>query len=207
MRLEAGVIGLDRGQHVARRGRPAKFRRPRPLPRGGLHQPVAGFRQVVGHLHRQHATRGQRSGKLLEHAQVIWHPLEGGIGEQQVRLLRRQPDGQVAEGEVGAGAVDPRCLQHGGRIVDPRHTRLRKARDQHGRRVARPAAQVIDTPGGRQMNMRQQVPRRPCPLIREGQIRVGLPIAHGRSVTRKGAARAPVLWHKPSNGLIGQAHA
>jgi len=158
-------IGQQRGPRP--RGRHLVLQRP---DRGRMHR---------RHLHRQRATRRQLRQQPREQRCMPTQPVQRGIGVDHVhpaslwRLGRPAAEIRLREPAPRRGAA--RLFQHRRRAIDAQHIRPRPALLQEHAHIAGPAAQ-IHHPGRRiGIHIRQQIERRPQPLIAVAQIDRGIP--------------------------------
>jgi hypothetical protein len=113
-----------------------------------------------------------------QQALVVADPLQRRIREDEIVALGRRPARDVADDELDAGIIAPRCRQHVGRAVEPGDRRFRPAVAQKARAVAGTAAEIDDTPRRRAIGARQEIERGLCALIGEAQVLLGIPTMH-----------------------------
>jgi len=75
---------------------------------------------------------------------MIRRPLQGSVGQDQIRRRGGLPGPEIALHPVYVVRQGPRLYQHGGAGIQPMHLRIRPTPLQQGRVLARTAADVPD---------------------------------------------------------------
>ena len=129
---------------------------------------------------------------------MVRHPLDAGIGEDHVEVGRQlvQPRGHVAQLEIDVGIGFARCLDHDRRAVDAENLGMGIALAQHGRAVARPAANIQHARDAAvvRRQLHRQITRRLRALPFESQILFRIPGNHAPHANQPFTYR-PILSH------------
>ena len=151
---------------------------------------------VGGHLHGELSAGRQRRPPAGEHLGMIGHPLQAGVGDDQVVVTAARPLAEVAAGEaqsvVAAPDRLPRRVEHRIRRVDADHLLDAEAIGDLGGELAGSAAEVDapPEPAGRLLDQGDQVPERLRPLFGEAPVLDGIPaVVHGVPLTRRAPLR------------------
>ena len=175
---EDGV--LLRGEHVGGDliggWRPA-HRRPERL--AGRHLRGDPVRRVVGvgrDLHRELATGPQRRPPPRDHTDVVGHPLQRGVADDQVVVAAPGPRRDVAalEPDMRPG-VGRGLLEHVRRRVDAGHRADLPSRHELGGQRPRAAAEVDGSGDRTVLDETGEVPERLRPLGGELVVLAGIP--------------------------------
>jgi hypothetical protein len=140
---------------------------------------VRGLLDIVRHLHRKRAARGQRRQEPRQHRRVVRQPLEHGIAIEHVGFGLRHPACHIGLEKIEAGQPLARLPQHVGGGIEAAHSGVRPAFRQQLGRVAGAAADVDDAPRARHRDLRQQVAGGARALILEAQIELRVPVFGG----------------------------
>ena len=144
------------------------------------HQHMGWLIEIVGHLHRKHAARRQRAEKPLQLLEMARHPLEYRIGKQNVGFFGRHPVRDIGLDEIVSRQPFAGLPQHVGRRIDAGDRRLRPALDQKLGRISRPAPDIDHLARIGHRDLRQQIARRPGPLVLEFEILLRAPVRHAQ---------------------------
>ena len=177
-RLEQIVIGLGRRQVLTRRRLDLGVIAPRAALADFALEYESRFARIVRHLDRQHAALRQRRQQALHDRRMIRQPLHHGIAENEIGAGFRGPGCDIALHELAGRQPFARFAQHVRRRIEPDYLRLRKALDQKLSGIARPAAEIDHKARICQRHLREQIARRPCPLVLKFQILPRAPIFH-----------------------------
>ena len=197
-RLPDIQLRRNRPQHIPilpglqDRRRPANFgqqRRPRPFRRHLMLQRPDRRRMHRRHLHRHHPARRQLPHQPRQQPRMPAQPMQRRVGIQHIHRRLGRPPAKIRLREPAPRRRHPRALQHRPGPIDPQHIRPSPTLFQNGRDIPRPTPQ-IDHPPRRSINPRQQIQRRPQPLIAIAQIHRRVPL-HGDTLRH-------VLRHWPA---------
>ncbi|MET3783228.1 methyl-accepting chemotaxis protein [Methylobacterium radiotolerans] len=170
--------GLQHPPEAAGHGRVADRRRPGAGRRHRAHQAVGGLGEVVGHLHGQHAARGEEAEQPRQQGRVVRQPLQHGVGVDQVRRPLGCPGRGVGQREGEAGQPGAGALQHGRRGVEPDHLGVGETgRDQRGG-VAGPAAEIDGQTRRFEGHAGEELGGGARPLVLEAGVEGGVPVGH-----------------------------
>src|SRR5262249_30743712 len=120
-----------------------------------------------------------------QHGGMVRHPLKDRIAEQELRVLRRDPLGEIRLDELAIGQPLTRLAEHVGRGIQSDHLRLRIPLHQELGGFAGAAAEIEHAARRAEWHLRQEIARRARALILELEV----------------PARAPVFAHQRENFL------
>ena len=150
---------------------------------------------VGGHLEGQLPLGCELRGERRQDGGVVRHPLERGVGEDDVNRLVGLPLGQIAlvEAHPVAG-MRGGLVQHRRRRVDADGRRGPEMPVELGRQLARAAPEVDDRAAGHWRQQPEQVVERPSPLRSEPPVLVGIPRIHGCHAMDARQVQDKLVW-------------
>ncbi len=137
---------------------------------------MRGFPCVIGHLRRKYAALGQGLDKAPHDHLVIRHPLEHGVGKQQIDRFLRCPSCKVGLNEHIAWQPLARLPQHVLGRIQSNDGGVRIAVYQKFGRIAWPAAQIDRHARLLQGHLSKQITRRARPLLFKFQVLACVPV-------------------------------
>lgn len=168
-----------------------------------MHQPAddAVDRLLVVHrrLHGQHSPGPEEAQQPGNQMRMVRYPLDARVGEDHVETAGQlaQLRGHVAQPKIDVRIGFARRFDHVGRTVDAENLGVRVAFAQHGRAVARPAADVEHAPDTAvvRRQLHRQITRRLRALLLESQILFRIPGNHATHAIRTTAVRPSPSQH------------
>src|SRR5271165_167456 len=199
-RFEQFVI-VGRRMHGRRAQQRLEDGPPWRTPDGFRDQGVGWGCKVVWHLHGEYAARAQLREQPRKQSIVVPHPVQRGIGKNQIGGRWRLPIGEVGLYPLAAFDLARGLRKHRSGTVNAGDFRRRPARSQQLGRVARAAAEIEDPLGMLYCDLSEQVDCGSQASVRELQILIRVP--SGGHLLSRSAASADAI-DKPSISRIAR---
>jgi hypothetical protein len=162
------------------------------------HQHLRGLVEIIGDLHREAAPRTKLGDECREQSRMIGHPMQYGVGENQVHIVRLPgeavcPFHDVGDLELQTRQARARGRDHVGGTVDSGDPGVRKARCNERGGISGAAAEIDGRAHPACRDSRQKITGRTRALLFESDVLSRRPGQAQEAAWRGLPSRVPVM--------------